>query len=59
MSNSGTFADNRQAFVVLNVASEDEAFMLLNEIADFCVMETHPLVSFGRTASYFAEHSPN
>jgi hypothetical protein len=52
------FADNRQGFVVLNVASEEEAFMLLNEIADFCVMETHPLISFETLGKYFAEHPP-
>jgi hypothetical protein len=59
LQTGGVFADNRQGFVVLDVASEDEAFMLLNEIADFCVMETHPLVSFETLGKYFAEHPPN
>lgn len=44
--------------MVLNVASEDEAFALLNEIADFCVMDTHPLISSETLGKYFAEHPP-
>ncbi len=59
LETGGIFADSRQGFVVLNVASEDEVFMLLGEIADFCVMETHPLVSFETLGRYFAEHPPN
>jgi hypothetical protein len=59
LETGGIFADSRQGFVVLNVAAEDEVFMLLGEIADFCVMETHPLVSFETLGRYFAEHPPN
>ena len=59
LESGGVFADNRQGFVVLNVASEDEVFMLFGEIADFCVMETHPLVSFETLGKYFAEHPPS
>ncbi len=59
LETGGIFADNRQGFVVLNVASEEEAFMLLGELADFLVMETHPLVSFETLGKYFAEHPPN
>jgi hypothetical protein len=44
---------------VLNIASEDEAFMALGELADFLVMETHPLISFETLGKYFEEHRPN
>lgn len=50
----GIFAGNRQGFVVLNVRSEDEAFTLLGDIADFAVVETHPLVSFETLGKFFA-----
>jgi hypothetical protein len=45
--------------VVLNVASEDEAFEVLGDIADFAVVETHPLVSFETLGKFFAEHPPS
>jgi muconolactone delta-isomerase len=52
----GIFAGNRQGFAVLNVASEDEAFELLGDLADFAVVETHPLVAFEALGKFFAEH---
>jgi hypothetical protein len=56
LETGGVFAGNRQGFVVLNVASEDEAFEVLGDIADFAVAETHPLVSFETLGKFFAEH---
>jgi hypothetical protein len=58
LETGGIFAGNRRGFVVLNVASEDEAFELLGDIADFTVVETHPLVSFETLGKFFAEHPP-
>ena len=52
----GIFAGNRQGFVVLNVADEVEAFESLGDIADFVVVDTHPLVSFETLGKFFAEH---
>ena len=59
LETGGIFAGNRKGFVVLNVASEDEAFELLGDIADFAVIESHPLVSFEKLGSFFAEHPPS
>ncbi len=59
LETGGVFADNRQGFLVLNVASEDEAFMALGELDDFLVMETHPLIPFETLGRYFEEHPPN
>jgi muconolactone delta-isomerase len=56
LETGGIFAGNRQGFAVLNVASEDEAFEVLGDIADFAVVETHPLVSFETLGKFFAEH---
>jgi hypothetical protein len=56
LETGGIFAGNRKGFVVLDVASEDEAFELLGDIADFAVVETHPLVSFETLGKFFAEH---
>lgn len=44
---------------MLNVASEVEAFELLGDIADFAVIETHPLVPFETLGKFFAEHPVN
>ena len=55
----GNSAGNRQGFAVLNVASEDEAFELLGDIADFAVVGTHPLVAFETLGKFFAEHPVN
>jgi hypothetical protein len=38
LETGGIFAGNRKGFVVLNVASEDEAFELLGDLADFAVI---------------------
>jgi len=59
LETGGICADNRQGFLVLNVGSEDEAFIALGELADFLVMETHPLISFETLGKYFEEHPPN
>ncbi len=56
LETGGVFAGNRKGFAVLNVVSEDEAFELLGDIADFAVIETHPLVSFETLGEFFAEH---
>lgn len=56
LETGGIFAGNRQGFVVLSVVSEDEAFELLGDLADFAVVETHPLVSFETLGRFFAEH---
>jgi muconolactone delta-isomerase len=56
LETGGIFAGNRKGFVVLNVDSEDEAFELLGDIADFAVVETHPLVAFETLGKFFAEH---
>jgi hypothetical protein len=55
----GIFAGNRQGFAVLNVDSEVEAFELLGDMADFAVIDTHPLVSFETLGQFFAEHPLN
>jgi hypothetical protein len=55
----GIFSGNRKGFAVLNVASEEEAFLLLGDIADFAVVETYPLVSFETLGKFFAEQPPN
>jgi hypothetical protein len=56
LETGGIFAGNRKGFVVLDVASEDEAFELLGDIAAFAVVATHPLVSFETLGKFFAEH---
>lgn len=56
LETGGIFAGNRQGFAVLNVASEVEAFELLGDIADFAIVDTHPLVSFETLGKYFSEH---
>lgn len=58
LETGGIFAGNRKGFVVLNVASEDEAFGLLGDLADFAVVETHPVVAFETLGKFFAEHPP-
>ena len=58
LETGGIFAGNRQGFVVLNVDSEDEAFTLLGDLADFAVVETHPLVSFETLGAFFAGNQP-
>lgn len=58
LETGGIFAGNRQGFVVLNVDSEVEAFELLGDLADFAVIESHPLVTFDTLGAFFAEHSP-
>ncbi len=55
----GIFAGNRRGFAVLNVDSEVEAFELLGDMADFAVIETHPVVSFETLGQFFAEHPPS
>ena len=55
----GIFAGNRQGFAVLSIDSEDEAFEVLGDIADFAVVETHPLVSFETLGKFFGEHPVN
>lgn len=52
----GIFAGNRKGFAVLNLDSEVEAFELLGDMADFVVVESHPLVSFETLGKFFAEH---
>lgn len=59
LETGGIFAGNRKGFVVLNVASEVEAFELLGDLADFAVVETNPLVSFETLGKFFAEHPTN
>ena len=59
LESGGIFAGNRQGFVVLNVDSEEEAFALLGDIADFAVVGTQPLVSFETLGSFFAENQPS
>ena len=56
LETSGVFAGKRQGFMVLNAASEDEAFSLLAELADFCDMDVYPLASFDTLAKYLAEN---
>ncbi len=56
LETGGIFAGNRKGFAVLNVASEDEAFELLGDLADFAVVDTHPVVSFETLGRFFAEH---
>lgn len=51
---SGVFVGKRQGFMVLDVASEDEAFSLLAELADFCEMDAYPLASFETLGKYLA-----
>lgn len=58
LETGGVFAGNRRGFAILNVDSEDEAFALLGDIADFAVVETYPLVSFETLGSFFQEHPP-
>jgi hypothetical protein len=56
LESSGVFAGRRQGFMVMDVASEDEAFFLLAELADFCDMDVHPLASFETLGKYLAEN---
>jgi hypothetical protein len=56
LETGGIFAANRAGFAVLDVTSEDEYFHLLGDMADFAVVETHPLVSFDTLGKFFAEH---
>jgi hypothetical protein len=43
----------------LNVDSSEQAFELLGDIADFAVVETHPLVDFETLGRFFVEHPPS
>ncbi len=52
---SGIFVGKRQGFMVLSAASEDEAFSLLAELADFCDIDVYPLASFETLGKYLAE----
>lgn len=52
---SGVFAGKRQGFMVLNADSEDEVFLLLAELGDFCDMDVYPLASFETLGKYLAE----
>jgi hypothetical protein len=56
IDSGGVFAGRRQGYMVLNADSEDEAFTLLAELADFCEMETYPLASFDTLGKYLAEN---
>jgi hypothetical protein len=56
LETSGVFAGKRQGFMVMNVASEDEAFLLLAELADFCDVDVSPLASFETLGKYLAEN---
>ena len=51
---SGVFAGKRQGFMVLDAASEDEVFLLLAELGDFCDMDVYPLASFETLGKYLA-----
>lgn len=59
LETGGVFAGNRKGFAVLDVASEDEAFELLGDLADFAVVETYPLTSFDALGRFFAENPPS
>ncbi|HUA48206.1 MAG TPA: DUF3303 family protein [Solirubrobacteraceae bacterium] len=59
LETGGIFAGNRKGFVVLNAASEEEAFELLGDLADFAVVETYPVVSFETLGKFFAENPPS
>lgn len=56
IESGGVFAGRREGFMVLNVDSEDEAFTLLAELADFCDFETHPLASFETLGKYLEQN---
>ena len=53
---SGVFVGKRQGFMVLDAASEDEAFSLFAELADFADIDVHPVASFETLGKYLAEH---
>lgn len=55
LETGGIFAGNRKGFVVLDVDSEEDAFFLLGDLADFVVVETYPVVSFETLGKFFAE----
>ncbi len=50
----GIFVGKRQGFMVLDAASEDEAFSLLAELADFCDIDVYPVASFETLGKYLA-----
>ena len=52
----GVVAGKREGFMVLDVASEDEAFLLFAELADFSDIDIHPLASFEVLGEYLAGH---
>ena len=51
---SGVFVGKRQGFMVLDATSEDEAFSLLAELADYCEIDVYPLASFETLGKYLA-----
>jgi len=51
LQDSGVFAGKREGFMLLDVASQDEAFALFAELADFCEIEIHLVSSFEVLAS--------
>jgi len=53
---SGVFVGKRQGFMVLDAASEDEAFSLLAELADFADIDVYPVASFETLSKYLAGH---
>ncbi len=56
LEGSGVFVGRRSGFMVLSVDSEDEAFTLLAELADFCNLDVVPLASFDTLGRYLAEN---
>jgi hypothetical protein len=56
LETGGIFAGNRKGFAVLNLESAEEAFELLGDLADFAVVQTHPVVGFETLGRFFAEH---
>jgi len=56
LESSGVFVGKRQGFMVLDVGSEDEAFSLFAELADFADIDVSPVASFETLSKYLAQH---
>ena len=56
IESGGVFAGKRGGYMVLNLATEDEAFHALAELVDFGTFEIQPLASFETLGRYLASH---
>lgn len=55
MVDGAVFLDQRAAYCIFDVDSEEELFRLITPMQDFSHVEMHPLVSFETMQNFFQE----